>query len=103
MWFNRRVMLWSVGLYLVLAILMSILHEIGHIAVCAADGHDYGIWVEARSGHMICFGTPETTFAYNALGSVFGLAGSAAMVVVWRLLMPEQLGMLAVGLAYAVD
>lgn len=52
---------------------------------------------------MICFGTPETTFAYNALGSVFGLAGSVAMVVLWRLLMPEQLGMLAVGLAYAVD
>jgi hypothetical protein len=52
---------------------------------------------------MICFGTPEATFAYNAMGSVFGLAGSAAMVVVWRLLMPERLGMLAVGLAYAVD
>jgi hypothetical protein len=103
MWFNRRVILWSVGLYLALAILMSILHEMGHIAVCAADGHDYRIWVEARSGHMICFGTPEATFAYNAIGSVFGLAGTAAMVVVWRLVMPEQLGVLAVGLAYAID
>ena len=101
--FNRRVILWSVGLYLALAIPMSILHEMGHIAVCAAVGHDYRIGVDARSGHMICFGTPEATFAYNAMGSVFGLAGSAAMVVVWRLLMPERLGILAVGLAYAVD
>jgi hypothetical protein len=101
--FNRRVILWSVGLYLALAIPMSILHGMGHIAVCAAVGHDYCIWVDAHSGNMICFGTLEATFAYNAMGSVFGLAGSAAMVVVWRLLMPERLGMLAVGLAYAVD
>jgi len=41
--------------------------------------------------------------AYNAIGSVFGLADTAAMVVVWRRVMPEQLGMLAVGLAYAID
>jgi hypothetical protein len=103
MWFNRRVILWSVALFLALAILMSILHGMGHIAVCAADGHDYRIWLGARSGHMICFGTPEATFAYNAIGSVFGLADTAAMVVVWRRVMPEQLGMLAVGLAYAID
>jgi hypothetical protein len=41
--FNRRVIFWSVGLYLALAIPMSILHEMEHIAVCAADGHDYRI------------------------------------------------------------
>jgi hypothetical protein len=52
---------------------------------------------------MICFGTPEATFAYNAIGSVFSLVDTAAMVVLWRRVMPEQLGMLAVGLAYAID
>jgi hypothetical protein len=44
----------------------------------------------------------HASFAYNSMGGVFGLAGSAAIIAVW-LLAKRNCAILAVGLAYFVD
>ena len=99
---NRKVVLWSVFLYLVLGFPISLLHETGHVYICAAGGFDYSIWLDARGGHMECSGNPGDSPAENAVGGLFGLAGSAAIVAVWRFA-KRHYAILAVGLAYAVD
>lgn len=50
---------------------------------------------------MLCFGRLEEVFVYNAMGGLFGLAGSAALVVAYFVV--RYYAFLAVGLAYAVD
>jgi hypothetical protein len=91
----------SVALYIGLGIPMSMLHETGHIYVCASNGYDYLVWVDFSGGHMVCFGLLDDSFVYNAMGGLFGLAGSAALVIVY--IATRQYAFLAVGLAYAVD
>lgn len=98
---DRRVILLSVALYIGLGVPMSLLHETGHVYVCASNSFDYRVWVDFTGGHMLCFGRLEEVFVYNAMGGLFGLAGSAALVVAYFVV--RYYAFLAVGLAYAVD
>jgi hypothetical protein len=100
--FSRNVIIWSVVLYFALSIPVSVLHELGHVYVCTAAGFDYRIWVDATGGHTVCFGRMQDSFAYNAMGGIFGLAGSAAIIMVW-ILAKRHYAILAVGLAYFID
>lgn len=94
--------MWSVVLYFALSIPVSLLHELGHVYVCTSSGFDYGIWIDVTGGHMVCYGRPSDSFAYNAMGGIFGLAGSTGIVAVW-LIVKRHYAILAVGLAYSVD
>ncbi len=98
---DRRMILLSVVLYIGLGIPISLLHETGHAYVCASNGYDYRIWVDFTGGHLQCFGRLDDNFVYNAMGGLFGLAGSAALVIVF--FATRRYAFLAVGLAYAVD
>jgi hypothetical protein len=52
---------------------------------------------------MLCSGRlMNASFAYNAMGGVFGLAGSTAIITVWQI-GKRHYAILAVGLAYFVD
>lgn len=88
-------------LYIGLGIPLSLLHETGHVYVCATNGYDYRVWVDFTGGHMLCFGMLEDNFVYNAMGGLFGLAGSAALIIAY--FAKKHYALLAVGLAYAVD
>lgn len=98
---DRRVILLSVVLYIGLGIPLSLLHETGHVYVCATNGYDYRVWVDFTGGHMLCFGMLEDNFVYNAMGGLFGLAGSVALIIAY--FAKKHYALLAVGLAYAVD
>jgi hypothetical protein len=100
---SRQVIVWSVVLYFALGIPVSLLHELGHAYVCSTSGFDYSIWIDAAGGHTVCFGSMQDSFVYNAMGGVFGLAGSAAIIMVWILAAKRHYAILAVGLAYSVD
>lgn len=89
-------------LYFALSVPVSLLHELGHVLVCTSSGFDYRIWIDVTGGHMVCYGRPSDSFAYNAMGGAFGLAGSAGIVAVW-VLAKRHYAILAVGLAYSVD
>lgn len=99
---SRKVVIWSVILYFALGIPISLVHELGHVSVCTSSGFDYRIWIDVTGGHMICSGRPADGFAYNAMGGVFGVAGSAGIIVAW-LFAKKHYAILAVGLAYLVD
>ena len=99
---DRRMILFSVALYIGIGFPISLLHETGHVYVCATNGFDYRVWVDFTGGHMLCFGRLEQNFVYNAMGGLFGLAGSAALVIAW-FFAKKHYALLAVGLAYAVD
>ncbi|HEX6067771.1 MAG TPA: hypothetical protein VFZ05_03125, partial [Nitrososphaera sp.] len=98
---DRRVILLSVALYIGLGIPISLLHETGHVYVCTTSGFDYRVWVDFTGGHMLCFGRLDDNFVYNAMGGLFGLAGSAALIIAY--FAKRHYALLVVGLAYAVD
>lgn len=98
---DRRMILFSVALYIALGFPISLLHETGHVYVCASNDYGYRVWVDFTGGHMLCFGPLDDSFVYNAMGGLFGLAGSAALVIGY--FAARHYALLAVGLAYAVD
>lgn len=100
--FSRKVVIWSVILYFALGIPVSLIHELGHVAVCTSSGFDYEIWIDVTGGHMICSGRPLDSSAYNAMGGVFGVIGSGGIIAAW-LFARKHYAILAVGLAYLVD
>ncbi|AIF83568.1 hypothetical protein NTE_01505 [Candidatus Nitrososphaera evergladensis SR1] len=99
---NRSVIQWSVILYIALVIPVSLLHETGHALVCSASGFDYSLWIDGTGGHMVCAHTPSNSVAYGAMGGLFGLMGSAAIIGFWAAAKRHP-AVLVVGLAYAVD
>ena len=100
--FSRKVVIWSVILYFALGIPVSLVHELGHVFVCTSSGFDYQIWIDVTGGHMICTGQPDDSFAYNAMGGLFGVVGSAGIIAAW-FFARKHYAILAVGLAYLVD
>lgn len=99
---SRQVILWSVLLYFVLSIPISLIHELGHVIVCTSSGFDYAIWIDVTGGHMVCFGRPVDSFAYNAMGGILGVVGSVGIMAAW-LFARRHYAILSVGLAYFVD
>lgn len=95
-------MIWSVILYFALSIPVSLIHELGDILVCTSSGSNYEIWIDVSGGHMICSGRPQDIFAYNAMGGVPGVVGSAGIIATW-FFAKRHYAILAVGLAYLVD
>lgn len=99
---SRRVVIWSVILYFALGTPLSLVHELGHVYVCTSGGFDYQIWIDITGGHMVCSGRPADIFAYNAMGGIFGVIGSAGIIAAW-FFAKKHYAILAVGLAYLVD
>ncbi|AIC14372.1 hypothetical protein [Nitrososphaera viennensis] len=101
---NRGVIQWSVMLYIALVVPVSLLHETGHAFVCSASGFGYSLWIDGMGGHTVCAGAPGDSVAYGAMGGVFGLLGSAAIIGFWAVAKRRKHpAVLVVGLAYAVD
>lgn len=100
---DRSVIQWSVILYIALLIPVSLLHETGHALVCSAAGFGYSLWIDGTGGHTVCAGAPRDSVAYGAMGGLFGLLGSAAIILFWTVTKRKYPAVLVVGLAYAVD
>lgn len=101
---NRNLIQRSVLLYIVLLVPFTVLHEMGHILVCVASGFHYSLWIDGTGGHTICSGMPSNSVLYGAMGGIFGLLGSIAVISWWAVTKKTyQSAPLIVGLAYAVD
>ena len=98
---DKRVIQWSVILYIALMVPMSLLHEAGHALVCSSEGFGYRLWLDGAGGHTLCSGIPTDTPAYGAIGGAFGVLGSGAIVALW--VFKRHPAILAVGLAYGID
>lgn len=98
---DQGVIRWSVILYIVLLLPVSLLHESGHALVCSASGFSYSLWLDGRGGHTLCNGVPQDAIRYGAMGGLFGMAGAGAMLAVWAA--KRHPAILVVALAYMVD
>lgn len=100
----RRIIGYSYLLYIILIIPVSLFHELGHTAVCAASGYQFHIWLDFRGGHSICYGIFGNTLVTGAMGGKFGLLASLGILASWYYFSSERLVPLAVvGLAFALD
>lgn len=99
---DRRVIQWSVILYISLLMPMSLLHEAGHALVCSSEGFGYRLWLDGTGGHTLCSGIPADSTAYGTIGGAFGVLASAAIIAFWAFAR-RHMAILAVGLAYAID
>jgi hypothetical protein len=106
--FNRRVIQWSIILYIALLEPLSLLHEAGHALVCSSQGFTYSIWLDWAGGHTLCSSVTANAAQYGVMGGVFGLLGSAAIIASGVLAGNRRNRfyhniLLPVGLAYLVD
>lgn len=98
---NRRVIRWSVILYIALLLPVSLLHESGHTLICSTSGYSYSLWLDGRGGHILCSGVPLDSITYGAMGGVFGIIGAIVIMAIW--VAKRHPAILVVALAYMVD
>ncbi len=99
----RRLIGYSYLLYIVLIIPVSLFHELGHTAICSVSGYQFDIWLDFRGGHSICYGIFDNNLVTGALGGIFGLLASLAILAIWYCFSKRLVPLAVVGLAFAMD
>src|SRR5919204_2956825 len=99
----RRLIGYSYLLYIVLIIPLSLFHELGHTAVCIANGFQFHIWLDFRGGHSICYGIFENNLVASVMGGTFGLAASLGILGIWYFFSKRFVALAVVSLAFALD
>ena len=99
----RRIVGYSYLLYIVFIILVNLLHELGHVAVCSADGYQFDMWLDLRGGHSLCYGIPGDNLVMGAMGGIFGLLTSLGILALWHNFCKKAVPVAAVALALMLD
>lgn len=99
----RRVIGYSYLLYIVVIVPVSLIHELGHTAVCSASGYQFRIWLDFRGGHSICYGIIGDNSVIAAMGGIFGLIASLGILAIWYFFSKRVTPLAVVGLALALD
>jgi hypothetical protein len=81
----RRILGYSYLLYLVFIIPVSLIHEVGHIAICWASGYQFDVWLDLRGGHSICYEEDGNNQIIGVMGGIFGSIASLGILVIWYL------------------
>jgi hypothetical protein len=99
----RRVIGYSYLLYIVVIVPVSLIHELGHTAICSAGGYQFRIWLDFRGGHSICYGILGDNSVIAAMGGIFGLIASLGILAIWYFFSKQLTPLAVVGLALALD
>src|SRR5215204_316622 len=99
----RRVIGYSYLLYIVVIVPVSLMHELGHTAVCSAGGYQFRIWLDFRGGHSICYGILGDNSVIAAMGGIFGLIASFGILAIWYFFYKRLTPLAVIGLALALD
>jgi hypothetical protein len=99
----RRVIGYSYLLYIVVIVPVSLIHELGHTAICSAGGYQFRIWLDFRGGHSICYGILGDNSVIAAMGGIFGLIASFGILAIWYFFSKQLTPLAVVGLALALD
>jgi hypothetical protein len=99
----RRVIGYSYLLYIVAIVPFSLIHELGHTAICSAGGYQFRVWLDFRGGHSICYGIPGDNSVIAAMGGIFGLIASLGILAIWYFFSKRLTPLAVVGLALALD
>jgi hypothetical protein len=99
----RRLIGYSYLLYIVVIVPFSLIHELGHAAICSAGGYHFRIWLDFRGGHSICYGILGDNSVIAAMGGIFGLIASLGILAMWYFFSKRPTPLAVVGLALALD
>jgi hypothetical protein len=99
----RRIIGYSYLLYIVLIIPVSLLHELGHVAICSANGYQFDMWLDLRGGHSLCYGLLGDDLVMGAMGGIFGLLASLGILAYWHYFCKKAVPIAAVALALMLD
>ncbi len=99
----RRVIGYSYLLYIVLITPVTLIHELGHTAICSANGYHFAIWLDLRGGHSLCYGTSDNSLIMGAMGGIFGLMASSGILAFWYYFSKRVVSIAAVALALMLD
>jgi hypothetical protein len=99
----RRLIGYSYLLYIVVIVPFSLIHELGHTAICSAGGYQFRIWLDFRGGHSICYGILGDNSVIAAMGGIFGLIASLGILAMWYFFSKRPTPLAVVGLALALD
>lgn len=99
----RRIIGYSYLLYILLIIPVSLLHELGHVAICSANGYQFDMWLDLRGGHSLCYRLPGNELVMGAMGGIFGLLASLGILAFWHYFCKKAVAIAAVALALMLD
>ncbi|MFL6484584.1 MAG: hypothetical protein ACJ70Z_07725 [Nitrososphaera sp.] len=99
----RRILGYSYILYIVLIIPISLIHELGHIAICSANGYQFDVWLDLRGGHSICYEVFGNNQVMGVMGGIFGSLASLGILTVWYLSSKRLVPFAVVALALLLD
>jgi glycerol-3-phosphate acyltransferase PlsY len=99
----RQIIGYSYLLYIVVIVPVSLIHELGHTAVCSVGGYQFRIWLDFRGGHSICYGILGNNSVIAAMGGIFGLLTSLGILAIWYCFSKKIVALAVVSLALALD
>ena len=99
----RRIIGYSYLLYIVFIIPVSLFHELGHAAVCYANGYPFDMWLDFRGAHSLCYGVPDNNLLIGAMGGMFGLLASLGILAFWHYFSKTIVPLAPVALALMLD
>ncbi len=99
----RRILGYSYLLYIVLIIPISLIHELGHIAICSASGYQFGVWLDFRGGHSLCYEAFGNNQVMGLMGGIFGSLASLGILALWYLSLQRLVPFAVVALAFLLD
>lgn len=96
---RRRIddLLAALAVTCLLSLAATAAHEAGHIAVCAAGGHEYAVGLGPLGPTVDCSEPPDPLWLYRAMGGAAG-AASLAPLAAWgrlRCSAPRRAGLAA--------
>ena len=69
----------------IMSVAATVPHELGHVAVCAAGGHDYRTMMGPMGPMVECSAAPDPVWLYRAMGGAAGAVLPASLLAWGRL------------------
>ena len=82
--FDKRAGLVSVIILAVFIFPITFVHELGHVMICALDGHSFEMKVSAYMASVICDGTSSNPMLYWAAGGLLAMLVASSPFVAWN-------------------
>jgi len=99
----RRVIGYSYLLYILFVIPIGLVHELGHIAVCSANGFNFDVWLDFRGAHSLCFDVAGYNQVMAIMGGLFGSLASLGILAIWYAYSKRHTPLAVASLALLLD
>jgi hypothetical protein len=81
--FDKKASLISVVILAVFIFPITFVHELGHVMICALDGHSYNVRVTPLAASVICDGTSSNPMLYWSFGGLLAMLVALSPLVAW--------------------